>query len=81
MADISKVKRMLPYKQYHFVKICVYKYTVYWCKIPMEEYKDGKSLVLRLCLFWLQITFGNAFPYMRVFGCAWKINFPEVIFS
>ena len=35
----------------------------------------------RVCLFWFQVTFRNAFLKMRVFGCAWKINFPEIIFS
>ena len=35
----------------------------------------------RLCLFWLQITSRNTFLEMRVFGCAWKINFSEIIFS
>ena len=36
---------------------------------------------LRLCLFWVKITFGNAFPYLQVFGCAWKMHFPEMVFS
>ena len=36
---------------------------------------------LRLCLFWVKITSGNAFPYLRVFGCARKMHFPEMLFS
>ena len=36
---------------------------------------------LWLCLFWMKITFGNAFPYLRVFGCTWKMHFPEMVFS
>ena len=39
------------------------------------------SLPLRLCLFWVKITSGNAFPYLWVFGCAWKMHFPEMHFS
>ena len=42
----------------------------------VEKYKK-----LRLCLFWVKITSGNAFPYLRVFGCAWKMHFSEMVFS
>ena len=38
-------------------------------------------LSLRLCLFWVKITSENAFPYLRVFGCAWKMHFSEMHFS
>ena len=38
-------------------------------------------MIIRLCLFWVKITSGNAFPYLRVFGCAWKMHFPEMVFS
>ena len=37
--------------------------------------------VLRLCLFWVKSISENAFPYLRVFGCARKIHFPEMLFS
>ena len=36
---------------------------------------------LRLCLFWVKITSGNAFSYLQVFSCAWKMHFPEMVFS
>ena len=36
---------------------------------------------LRLCLFWVKSISGNAFPYLRVFGCARKMHFPEMLFS
>ena len=36
---------------------------------------------IRLCLFWVKITSGNAFPYLRVLGCARKMHFPEMVFS
>ena len=32
---------------------------------------------LRLCLFWVKITSGNAFPEMRLFGRSGKFYFPE----
>ena len=32
-------------------------------------------------MFWVKITSGNAFPYLRVVGCAWKIHFPKMHFS
>ena len=34
----------------------------------------------RLCLFWVKIISGNAFPEMRVFGWSGKQNFPEIDF-
>ena len=33
---------------------------------------------LRLCLFWVKITSGNAFPEMRLFGWSGKFYFPEI---
>ena len=33
---------------------------------------------LRLCLFWVKITSGNAFPKMRLFGWSGKFYFPEI---
>ena len=30
----------------------------------------------RLCLFWVKITSGNAFPEMRLFGWSGKFYFP-----
>ena len=38
-------------------------------------------LNLRLCLFWVKSISRNAFPYLRVFGCARKMHFPEMLFS
>ena len=38
-------------------------------------------LKLTLCLFWVKITSENAFPYLPVFGCAWKMHFPKMVFS
>ena len=35
-------------------------------------------LKLRLCLFWVKITSGNAFPEMRLFGWSGKFYFPEI---
>ena len=35
----------------------------------------------RLCLFWVKITFGNTFLYLRVFGYAWKMHFSKMVFS
>ena len=35
-------------------------------------------LKLRLCLFWVKITSGNAFPEMRLFGWFGKFYFPEI---
>ena len=32
-------------------------------------------------MFWVKSIFGNAFPYLRVFGCARKMHFPEMLFS
>ena len=32
----------------------------------------------RLCLFWVKITSGNAFPEMRLFGWSRKFYFPEI---
>ena len=32
----------------------------------------------RLCLFWVKITSGNAFPEMRLFGWSGKFYFPEI---
>ena len=29
----------------------------------------------------MKSIFGNAFPYLRVFGCARKMHFPEMLFS
>ena len=43
--------------------------------------KSVKNLQFRLCLFWVKITSGNAFPYLRVFGCARKMHFSEMLFS
>ena len=43
--------------------------------------KSVKNLKFRLCLFWVKITSGNAFPYLRVFGCARKMHFSEMLFS
>ena len=34
--------------------------------------------ILRLCLFWVKITSGNAFPEMRLFGWFGKFYFPEI---
>ena len=36
--------------------------------------------LLRLCLFWVKIISGNAFPEMRVFGWSGKFYFPEIDF-
>ena len=36
------------------------------------------GLRLRLCLFWVKITSGNAFPEMRLFGWSGKFYFPEI---
>ena len=33
---------------------------------------------LRLCLFWVKITSGNAFPEMRLFGWSGKFYFPKI---
>ena len=33
---------------------------------------------LRLCLFWVKIISGNAFPEMRLFGWSGKFYFPEI---
>ena len=35
-------------------------------------------ITLRLCLFWVKITSGNAFPEMRLFGWSRKFYFPEI---
>ena len=32
-------------------------------------------------MFWVKSIFGNAFPYLQVFGCARKMHFPEMFFS
>jgi len=32
------------------------------------------------CLFWVKITFENAFPEMGVFGWSGKFYFPEIDF-
>ena len=32
-------------------------------------------------MFWVKSISGNAFPYLRVFGCARKMHFPEMLFS
>ena len=36
------------------------------------------KLLFRLCLFWVKITSGNAFPEMRLFGWSGKFYFPEI---
>ena len=38
------------------------------------------AILLRLCLFWVKIISGNAFPKMRVFGWSGKLNFLEIDF-
>ena len=35
-------------------------------------------MLVRLCLFWVKITSGNAFPEMRLFGWSGKFYFPEI---
>ena len=37
-----------------------------------------RDQIRRLCLFWVKITSGNAFPEMRLFGCSGKFYFPEI---
>ena len=39
------------------------------------------ALKLRLCLFWVKSISGNAFTFLRVFGCTRKMHFPEMLFS
>ena len=51
------------------------------CVISYPSRLSYFPMLLWLCLFWVKITFGNAFPYLRVFGCAWKIHFPKMVFS
>ena len=36
------------------------------------------TCILRLCLFWVKITSGNAFPAMRLFGWSGKFYFLEI---
>ena len=36
------------------------------------------SFQFRLCLFWVKIISGNAFPEMRLFGSSGKFYFPEI---
>ena len=43
------------------------------CWLPDAFYES--QFPLRLCLFWVKITSKNVFPYLRVFGCAWKMLF------
>ena len=38
----------------------------------------GFTIIVRLCLFWVKITFGNAFSEMRLFGWSGKFYFPEI---
>ena len=37
-----------------------------------------RDQIRRLCLFWVKITSGNAFPEMRLSGCSGKFYFPEI---
>ena len=57
-----------------FTAVQIYVYRLYFNGYNGEER-------FRLCLFWVKITSGNAFLYLRVFGCAWKMHFPEMLFS
>ena len=52
-----------------------------WKKMFSKNHAIFQQENFRLCLFWVKITFENAFPYLRVFGCAWKMHFPEMVFS
>ena len=46
--------------------------------MAIQKTSKGKGLYLRLCLFWVKITSGNAFPKMRLFGWSGKFYFPEI---
>ena len=50
-------------------------------QIFQRGYYNIYRLTRRLCLFWVKITSGNVFPYLRVFGCTRKMHFPEMLFS
>ena len=50
------------------------------CHEKLQEFYSC-CFKLRLCLFWVKITSENVFLYLRVFGCAWKMHFPEMLFS
>ena len=52
-----------------------------WKKMFSKNHAIFQQENFRLCLFWVKITSGNAFPYLRVFGCARKMHFPEMVFS
>ena len=41
-------------------------------------WRGSECILFRLCLFWVKITSGNAFPKMRLFGWSGKFYFPEI---
>ena len=43
-----------------------------------DQRRSVLSLFVRLCLFWVKITFGNAFSKMRLFGWSGKFYFLEI---
>ena len=53
--------------------ICFLGSGVFFFSLKFRNFKK-----LRLCLFWVKITSGNAFPEMRLFGRSGKFYFPEI---
>ena len=51
----------------------IYSTLFYSSSLPLSP--NG---LLRLCLFWVKIISGNAFPEMRLFGWSVKFYFPEI---
>ena len=62
--------------------------TILFCDADVEQILHVRMLLLcfqavtglkvRLCLFWVKITSGNAFLEMRLFGWSGKFYFPEI---